>query len=93
VPELERENPQRNDALLSRLAKDSGGAYYLGVQAALDKAPPGPLVNLLKDHTKTEMAPVAPDPLWEETWLRWLMIALCSLLCLEWLIRRLFKLA
>ena len=37
--------------------------------------------------------PDDPDPKWEEQWMRWMMVALCSLLCLEWLIRRLFKLA
>ncbi len=33
MPELERENPQRNDALLSRIAKQTGGKYYIGVDA------------------------------------------------------------
>jgi hypothetical protein len=93
VPELERENPQRNDALLSRIAADTGGKYYLGMAALLGRTIEQPLPELLKDRTQVVMATVAPNPLWEETWLRWLMIALCSLLCLEWLIRRLMKLA
>jgi hypothetical protein len=93
VPELERENPQRNDALLSHIAKQSGGRYYVGIPAVLGKALEQPLAELLADRTKIELATVAPNPHWEETWLRWLMIALCSLLCLEWLIRRLMRLA
>ena len=90
---MERENPQRNDTLLKRIANDSGGIYYIGIPAMLGKGLQQPLVELLKDRTKTELTTVAPNPLWEETWLRWLMIGLCGVLCLEWLIRRLFKLA
>ncbi len=91
VPELERENPQRNDALLSRIAKETGGKYYLGAEAVFRDSPP--LVEQLKDRTSTIILSDVPNPKWEETWLRWLMYALCGLLCLEWLIRRLVKLA
>ncbi len=93
LPELERENPQLNRPLLSRIAAQTDGIYYKGMPALLGTADQQPLVKLLKDHTSVQRATVAPDPLWEQTWLRWMMIALCSLLCLEWLIRRLFKLA
>ena len=47
----------------------------------------------LEGRSLTEVVPVAPDPKWEEDWLRWMMIALCAALCLEWLIRRLARLA
>ncbi len=91
MPDLERENPQRNDALLSEIARNTHGKYYVGVKAALAGKPP--LVTQLKDRTRTRILPAAPNPLWEETWMRWMMYTLCSLLCLEWLIRRLVKLA
>ncbi len=35
VPDLERENPERNDALLSEIAKQTGGRYYVGAAAML----------------------------------------------------------
>ena len=35
VPDLERENPERNDALLSEIAKRTGGLYYVGADAVL----------------------------------------------------------
>jgi hypothetical protein len=91
LPELERENPQRNDALLSQIAKDTGGNYYVGVDAVFRDKPP--LVEQLPDRTSTIIQTDVPDPQWEETWLRWMMISLSGLLCLEWLIRRLVKLA
>ncbi len=93
VPDLERENPRRNDALLSSIAKNTGGKYYVGLQNALMGDGPDSLSQQLKDRTATTILTAAPNPQWEETWMRWMMIALCSLLCLEWLIRRLMKLA
>ena len=93
TPELERENPQRNDALLARIAAQTGGKYYIGMPAALGESGSQPLAESLKDRTTIERTTVASDPQWEETWLRWLLTAICGLLCLEWLIRRLVKLA
>jgi hypothetical protein len=93
VPDLERENPQRNDALLGRIAKASGGRYYVGPEAALAAHSPDALWEQLKDRTKTMILTAAPNREWEQTWMGWLMYGLCTLLCLEWLIRRLWKLA
>jgi len=93
LPDLERENPQRNDKLLSRIAEGSGGKYYERLETALNTAALDPLVGRLKDRTKTIILTAAPDPLWKQTWLKWMMLILCGLLCLEWLIRRLLRLA
>ena len=92
VPDLERENPQRNDAVMSRLAVATGGKYFVGLNELLTGAEL-PIVKMLKDHTKTIILTAPPDKLWEQTWLKWMMLTLCGLLCLEWLIRRLLKLA
>jgi hypothetical protein len=93
VPELERENPQRDDALLGGIAENSGpgGRYYIGMNSIFSGD--HPLVRELKDRTTTVIQPESPDPKSEEQWLKWMMFALCGLLCLEWLIRRLVKLA
>jgi hypothetical protein len=93
VPDLERENPRRNDALLSAIAKNTGGKYYVGISGAIDRSSPTSLVHELKDRTSTVILTAAPNPQWEEDWLRSMMIVLCGLLCLEWLIRRIVKLA
>ncbi len=93
VPELERENPRRNDALLNLIARGTGGKYYVGLSIAIDPNNPSCLARQLRDRTTTVIQPVAPNPDWEETWLRWMMFLLCGLLCLEWLVRRLVKLA
>lgn len=92
LPDLELENPQRNDPLLSRIAKATGGRYYPSPSLAFADRGDG-LAAQLKDRTKTSIFPAAPSRQWEETWLRWMMYALGGLLSLEWLIRRLYKLA
>jgi len=93
APDLERENPRRNDALLSAVADGTGGRYYVGLTKAIDADSPDSLVRQLKDRTTTAILTAAPNPQWEEAWLRWIMVILCSLLCFEWLLRRLLKLA
>ncbi len=93
VPELERENPRRNDALLSLLASGTGGKYYVGLSSAIDPNDPNSLTQQLKDRTTTVIQRGTPNPKWEEMWLRGMMVLLCGLLCLEWLVRRLVKLA
>lgn len=91
VPELEREKPQRNDALLSELAAKTGGVYYVGLKAALaGGAGSPPLAEVLRDQSRTITTISRPTPLWSN---QWTLLALCGVLCLEWLIRRLSKLA
>ncbi len=100
IPQLERENPQRNDALLERLAQgtrvdaEQSGVYYVGAEELL--APPSgkpPITELLRDRTRTSIVPIAPSRDWQRLWLTWMMAVLCGLLFAEWLIRRLARLA
>jgi hypothetical protein len=94
VPELEREKPQRNDALLSELATKTGGVYYIGLKPALvggqDGSNSPPLLDVLRDQSRTITTISPPTPLWSNGWT---IAVLCGALCLEWLIRRLSKLA
>lgn len=90
VPDLERENPQRNDALLSELAQATGGHYYVGVNAAVAGTGWQPLPTLLKDRSRTLPVSEAPRSLWDNAWL---LGAICGVLSLEWLLRRLSRLA
>ncbi len=93
LPDLERENPERNDKLLHRIAEGSGGKCYTDLNAALGPDSADPLVAQLKDRTRTSILSETPDPLQERAWLRWMMLVVCGLLCGEWLVRRLSKLA
>jgi hypothetical protein len=93
LPDLERENPQRNDPLLSRIAAGSGGKYYETLGAAWGPEADDPLVDHLRDRTRTSILASGPNPLSERPWLAAMMLVLCGLLCGEWLVRRLLKLA
>lgn len=91
VPDLERENPQRNDALLKELSSKTGGKNYIGLEEAIgDGSQESPLVTLLKDQSRTTIKLDQPDRLWDN-W--WMLATVCGLLCLEWLVRRLVRLA
>ncbi|MBI3839882.1 MAG: VWA domain-containing protein [Planctomycetia bacterium] len=93
VPDLERENPERNDALLSEIAKRTGGLYYVGADAVLGARGVPPLEKQLSDRTEVTYLAGVTDRDFEHDWMRGLLIATCGALCLEWLIRRLSKLA
>jgi hypothetical protein len=93
VPDLERESPEQNVALLRRLAEETGGTYYADLAKAVDPVDPESIVNQLTDRTRTVVLAATPDRLWTGRHLLWLMVGLCCLLCLEWLIRRLARLA
>lgn len=90
VPDLERARPERDDATLGRLAGDTGGKYYRGWGEALGGGGGTPLVEELADKSKTFVLTGAPEPLWDNAWV---LGGLVSVLGLEWLIRRLARLA
>jgi len=93
VPDLERENPERNDALLSEIAKRTDGLYYVGADSVLGARGVPPLVNQLQDRTETTYLAGVTDREFEFRWMQVLLGVICGALCLEWLIRRLSKLA
>ncbi len=88
VPDLERQNAQRNDPLLTQLAKQTQGRYLRPWTAAVEGSEP--LWELLPDRRRTVILRGTPRTLWDN---RWTLLGICGLLFLEWLIRRLSKLA
>ena len=93
MPDLERQDPRRNDKLLARVAAGTGGRYYESIAAALGPASIDPLVDQLRDRTKTVIFSEAPNPAQQAKWLQWLMLGICGTLSLEWLLRRMYKLS
>ncbi len=94
VPDLERDHTERNDPLLSALAKQTQGdtfQYYVGLDAMLGtSAGSEPLTLRLRDASRTETVTARPETLWDN---EWMLALVCGALCLEWLTRRLLKLA
>jgi len=92
IPELEIENPQRDDRPLKRLADATGGEYRIGMQAATSGAAGSVTRNLLANDVTTVL-PDTPDVEFNRRLSMILLGAICGLLSLEWIIRRLSKLA
>ncbi len=92
VSDRELENPQLNTKLLKEIADTTGGIFYPGV-AATHSTDVGTLLNKIADKTERGFLPGQPDRDWERAYLTWLLVAICGALCMEWMIRRLCKLA
>ena len=93
VPAREIERPQRNDALLSEMAQASNGVYFVSLDAALGRGGAAPLPLQIPAKDQETFLPGTPDKDFEERLMTWLLIVICGALSLEWLIRRLNKLA
>ena len=90
----ESERPERDDALLEKIAEQTGGEYFVGMSAAIDEASDKPtVVASMKSREQTTYLPGTPDKQFDEMLMTWLMLFIAGVLSLEWLIRRLSKLA
>lgn len=84
IPNLESQHPEQNVELLKTLARDTGGEY-LPLDEAAAKLP-----ALLPDRTIEKLQYDFPRTLWDQRWVMWLLVALLGV---EWLTRKLLKLA
>ena len=94
IPDLEKERPQRNDALLSELAEKTQGHYYVGMPAwgVADDDPMSP-VQLIQTRNQETVLPGTPDRNFQRRLMIWLLGLIVLCLALEWTFRRLHKLA
>lgn len=85
MPQLEQLNPQQNRALLTKIADETGGRYF-----TLEEAAAG--LPQFFDTSAAQSVPVDERlrTLWDRLWLLYLMVGLLSI---EWLTRKLLKLA
>ena len=93
MPALELEKPQRDDAVLAELAATSGGTYFVGLENVASTDESVSLAGKLPSKDQETFLPGTPDKDFELTLMSWLLTLICGCLCLEWLIRRLSKLA
>ncbi len=92
VPDLERQHAQRNETLLRELATATGGDYFAELPRAVGLEGDASIAGRLRDRTMTTTHSLADAPitLWDNAWI---MLGFCGLLCAEWLLRRLARLA
>jgi hypothetical protein len=83
TPKLEDENIRQNVRLLTELARDTGGQYLSLAQAA-------ELPSLLSNRGEQFYIPERLRTLWDRDWVMYLLVGLLSV---EWLTRKILKLA
>ncbi len=93
VPNLERENPQLDEKLLTQIAERTQGAYFHGLRSTLGLDQKPSLAAQLKDRTEESYVAGVPDTPWQKEWMTWLLYGICGALALEWLLRRISRLA
>jgi len=94
IPDLEKERPQRNDAMLSKLAEKTQGHHFVGLPefsvAAESETSPE---NLIQPRDQESFLSGTFDRTFKRKLLMWLMGLIVLSLCLEWTVRRLHRLA
>ncbi len=95
VPAREVQRGQRNDSLLSEIANKTKGKYYIGMDRAAKSSnnEPAPLVQEIVPQDQVNYLPGAPDREFQQRLMTMLMALIGGALSLEWLIRRLSRLA
>lgn len=91
----ETRQPLRNDAVLKEIAQKTGGQFYVGVEDAfgLQASAEPTLYDALTPKDQTVILPGTPDRMFKQLLSGWLLGLIAGVLCLEWLLRRLSKLA
>ena len=94
IPDLEKERPQRNDALLTELADRTLGQYYVGTESfrSTEENPLSP-VELIQPQDQETFLPGTIDRFFQRKLMMWLLGLLVAALAFEWTVRRLHKLA
>jgi hypothetical protein len=95
VPKVEMQVVERNDALLGQLASETGGRYWQGAQAATASDEDGTLAlaAAITPQDQVAYSPGAPEYQFQLRWLGWLMTLIATCLSLEWVVRRVHRLA
>jgi hypothetical protein len=94
IPDLEKEQPQRNDALLNELAEKTHGHFYVGTNSfQSDESNPLSPVLMIQPQDQVTFLTGTLDRFFQRKLMMWLLGLMTAALALEWTIRRLHKLA
>jgi hypothetical protein len=94
VPDLERTHAERNDALLASIAKETGGIYYQRLDSAIHgEGSDPPLAQAIKSRAEVKVVKGAPDKKFAQAQMHWLLGVIAGSLFLEWIVRRVNRLA
>jgi hypothetical protein len=94
VPDLERMHPERNEALLTSIANETGGRYYPRLElAAYGDNDVLSLGQTIPSRAEVKLLKGAPDKAFAERQMTWLLGVIAGALFIEWTVRRLNRLA
>jgi len=93
-PNLEFDKTRRNESLLAALANRSAGRYYTSLKTAVEgNGDLRPVAELIESRAEVKTLRGTPDRDFTEWLNRILLGVICGALCVEWIIRRLMRLA
>jgi hypothetical protein len=93
LPAIELERPRRNDEELQSLASTTGGKYWkIDVDTTNETIRDG-LVNTIGPQPQTTILPGTPDSIFTQRRNAALLWLIASMLTMEWVVRRLHRLA
>jgi hypothetical protein len=94
VPDRERAHAERNELLLTSLARETGGVYYADFDAALHgDGEMKPLADAIESRAEVKLLQGAPDQEFARAQMQWLLAMVAGSLFIEWIVRRLNRLA
>jgi hypothetical protein len=94
VPDLERTRAERNEKLLAGIAADTGGIYYKQFDTAIHgEADVKSLADAIPSRAEVKLLKGAPDQQFAQMQMQWLLGVIAGSLFLEWVVRRLNRLA
>lgn len=93
LPDRELERPRLDRGLLDRIATVTGGSTHFLADAAWGPGESAALAALIPDRSRREFETIGPDKGFKQRLNGFLLAAATGLLCLEWIVRRLVKLA
>ncbi|MFK7770154.1 MAG: VWA domain-containing protein [Mariniblastus sp.] len=94
IPDLEKEQPQRNDSLLTEIADKTNGYFYVGINSfqSTESNPVSP-TKIIQSQDQETFLTGTLDRFFQRKLMMWLLTLLATSLAMEWTIRRLHKLA
>jgi hypothetical protein len=94
IPDLERAHAERNEQLLASLASETGGEYYPKLETAVQgDSRQKPLADMIQSRAEVKLLKGAPDRQFARSQMEWLLVIIAGSLFLEWIIRRINRLA
>jgi hypothetical protein len=94
IPDLEKQNPLRNDQGLQEIADQSGGRYWRGFGSLLGSTGQvDSFAGEIPPQDQVSILPGSPDKQFRQKLMAWLLVLATFVLASHWTIRRLNKLA